>query len=138
MPAIEHGQPQAGVLLATQQLVLLGTGSPQLYYRFVLHQRAATNTELDRAASRADYGLVLQRGGLVIRDGYDLMEWEATTPHAICFDTAPGMFNVTALWLPDVPHGKADMVISLFLTPTERPRPGDGWPFLRFDLRSTR
>ena len=121
-------------LFLAHRLVCLGTGSPQLYYRFVVHDRPPTAAELSAAVAHETFDLELLSGGLVIRDGYDLLEWEPETEYQVAFALPASSYHVTALFLAD-PPGLEGMRIALCLAATTDGLEGDGWPYLEYVRR---
>jgi hypothetical protein len=137
-PGVDHQQlheanhGSAHDLFTSHRLVCLGTGSPQLYYRFVVHEAGPTPDELERALTSDTFDIEVLDGGLVIRDGYDLLDWEPIPGLCFEFSLRAGRYHVTALSLPVDPTDDAEMVIGLWFAPTIDALSGDGWPYVEY------
>ena len=125
----EHGT--AHDLFGTHRLVCLGTGSPQLYYDFVVHERPPSAAERTGAVAFESFDLEVLAGGLVIRDGYDLLEWEPVTEYQRTFPLEAGSYHVTALFVR-VDAADEGMRIALFFASTNDELEGSGWPYLEY------
>ncbi|HEY7553082.1 MAG TPA: hypothetical protein VH913_26615 [Hyphomicrobiaceae bacterium] len=120
-------------LVATHRVVLLGTGSPQIYYS--IRVVTAPAAPAGRVLRATEFGLGIEGGILAIRDGYAPMEWSIRDPYEIRFAVADGYHRVRALWMPRPDDSDADMHVCLAMEPTSRPVPGDGWPTLMYSVR---
>jgi hypothetical protein len=142
-PAGGLREPLAARVEREQRIVMLGTGSPQLDYRVHVSAGAPKAALTKAATARARFALKINGGCLLVRDGYDPMEWEAEAAH-IQHVAVPdryyavdalhvGAFGVKPPHRPDDPDGP--MVIHLFINPTARRIASDGWPFLKYRAR---
>jgi hypothetical protein len=120
-------------LVATHRVVLLRTGSPQIYcsIRVVLSPAAPTG----RALRATQFGLWTEGGTLAIRDGYEPMHWSVQDPYEIRFEVPDGYHRVRAHWMPRPDDSDADMHVCLVMEQTSEPVPGDGWPTLMYSVR---
>lgn len=131
MSALFLGGGLYDALVKTQKVVLLGTGSPQLYY--LVRVVSPSEAEAVRPLKTAEFGLWID-GGLAIRDGYAPMDWLKDDPGEIRFPVTDGYYRVCALWTPRPPDVEADMCIDLAFERTSKHAPGDGWPELFFKV----
>lgn len=112
-----------------QQVVFLGTGSPQLDY-MVHVELGEPRSELARQApARVRFGLDIAGGTLCVRDGYDPMEWHSAGESVHRVPMGDGYHVVDALWIPDDPDR---MTIHLCFCRADERISGDGWPYLPF------
>jgi len=129
MPVGELAEPLQ-TLVAQQDVVLLGTGSPQLYYEIHVHLEPLPTSMRERAASTVTFGMRIAGGQLLVRDGYDPMEWHRSGESLCRAAVSDGYYRVTALWLRD--ETRDPMIVHLFFRATTRRVPGDGWPYLSY------
>lgn len=120
-------------LVAEQDVVLLGTGSPQLDYELHVHQAPPPALLQKRAAAKVVFGMRIAGGQLLVRDGYDPMEWHRAGESLRRTAMPDGYYRVTALWLRD--ETRAAMIVHLYFQATTRRVPGDGWPYLGYRVR---
>jgi hypothetical protein len=125
-------------LVLTQRVVLLGIGSPEIYYRVrvVLQPETAA---VDAPLGAVEFGLWIEGGVLAIRDGYEPMHWSVQDPYEVRFPVSDGYYRVRALWMPRPDGSDAEMHIWLVMERASERIPGDGWPVLMYDrsLRDT-
>jgi hypothetical protein len=103
-------------LIDEQQIILLQTGSPELDYQLHFH-----SGDPDRQARvQSSFGMRVDGGALVIRDGYDLMDWSDSDDQRLTIED--GYYAVDALWTP----GEAEMEIHFYFNRTDSRVDGDG------------
>lgn len=134
MPARDELAEPLRALVADQAVVFLGTGSPQLDYLLHVHRRAPTAAERRRARTAVVFGLRIAGRRLLVRDGYDPMEWHERGESVRSAPLADGYHRIDALWLPET--NDEAMRVHLFARPSNRRVAGDGWPYLKYDVRS--
>jgi hypothetical protein len=113
--------------MAAHRVVLLGTGSPQLYYEFELDFGPPPSCSDDEVEEV--FSLVVGEHGVSVRDGYDLMEWSRETDNELLLAMPAGPLLVQARasrWIED------PVRIRLYVRPCdEADLHGDGWAYLR-------
>jgi hypothetical protein len=133
MPGGELVEPLRG-LVARQEVALLGTGSPELDYELSVRLSPPPAATVKQAAAKVAFGLRIAGGKLLVRDGYDPMEWHRTGESVRRCAVPDGYYRVTALWIAD--DERDPMVVQLYLQTASRKVPGDGWPYLGYRVRS--
>ena len=114
-------------LVSSQRVVLLQTGSPQLYYGIEVHDGPPEETG---AAARCRFGMHIEGGVLWVRDGDDPMKWERMPDTIKPVPLLDGYYSVDALWIPNDRKGVMD--IRLYFAFATAPLPGDGRPELPY------
>jgi hypothetical protein len=132
MPGGELEDPLR-TLVARQDVVLLGTGSPQLDYEVYVHLTPPPRSARQRAAAVVVFGLRIAGDELLVRDGYDPMEWRCSGESLRRTPVPDGYYRVTALWVPD--QTREAMIVRLHLQATKRRVRGNGWPYLGYRIR---
>lgn len=92
-------------LLDNDELMTLATGSPQLDYRIHVHEGpipAAVELKLRNAV---EAGLRVRGAALVIRDGYDLLDWRTESESTVSFDVPDGYYRLRIGWEPCAQRG---------------------------------
>lgn len=133
MPAgQELSEPLRNMVECEQRVVLLGTGSPQLNYLIRVFAGEPTPVLRNSAGSTARFGIQLDGRALLVRDGYDPMNWSSDSPFVQRIPMDDGYYVVDALWVPD---GEVTaMVVELYFQPAGDRIGGDGWPYLEYRL----
>ena len=119
-------------LVETQQVVFLGTGSPQLNYRFLLEQSHRSNAD---PIAHVYFGMRVGAAGVSIRDGYAVMDWQRDDPE-VRLQVPRGYYKVDASWR-ECTDSLVDMLIALSFAPSTTTVSGDGWPYLEFHMDAT-
>ena len=105
---------------------------PQLRYDFVVHVRPPTAREVEESVAHETFDLEVLSGGLVIRDGFDLLDWEPVASDEIRFPLPADSYHVTSLFWAASPAGDQDMTIALCFEATDDDLVGSGWPYLEY------
>lgn len=100
-------EPWMAELFASQKIALIQTGSPQIDYRFFSAPPGAMATYL----SYVEFGLVVEDGGLVFRDGYDLYQWDPSSDE-VCLPSPTGYCRVGVGWSRGVSHASMQLHVS--------------------------
>lgn len=129
---LDAGRGTARELIAAHRLVCLGTGSPELTYRFLLDPGEPNPDELAAGGATDTFDLDVGAGGLVIRDGYDLLDWDPDSEDRVELHLAPGAYRFVALDQTTGDDAEAEMVVHLYATVAPGPLAGRGWPFLEY------
>ena len=98
-------------LIRDQQLVLVATGSPQLDYVINVHEEASSQDLGQSTRAFVRFGLEVCGGALVVRDGYDLMDWNPDEESAVVIPTEDGYYELLVGWAPSTRH--AEMVLHI-------------------------
>lgn len=94
-------------LRANQKIALIQIGSPQIDYRFFSASPGPMATYL----GYVEFGLVVEDGGLVFRDGYDLYEWDPSSDE-VCLPSPTGYCRVGVGWSRGVSHSSMQLHVS--------------------------
>jgi len=113
-------------------LVLLATGSPQLDYVLVVHLNSAPVSFDLAAGASTRFGMFIEGEQLLVRDGYDPMEWSASGDSVRSVPLPDAYYAVDAIWVPD---RSEKMVVHLFFRTAAVKVPGNGWPLLEYRVR---
>lgn len=109
----EAGEEVVPSLLREHRLVLLDTGSPQLYYRIYDSRLVQPATP---PATVVTFGLEVLGGGIVFRDGYNLGPCRSEAP-AATIAASDGYNLVEIAWESAVEYG--EMIFWVSATPSD-------------------
>lgn len=99
--------PWMAELFASQKIALIQTGSPQIDYRFF----SASPGPMAAYLSYVEFGLVVEDGGLVFRDGYDLYQWDPSSAE-VCLPSPTGYCRIGVGWSRGVSHSSMQLHVS--------------------------
>jgi hypothetical protein len=125
-------EPLRSLVEREQRVVLLGVGSPQVYYAVVPRRGRPPAAALRSAKARVTFGLHVEGGLVAIRDGYDPMQSSARLPRRQTCRMSDGYYAVHTLRVEPHSDAKADLRIAMYFAPSKRVVQGDGWPVLKY------
>jgi hypothetical protein len=99
--------PWMADLFASQKIALIRTGSPQIDYRFF----SASPGPMAAYLSYVEFGLEVEDGGLVFRDGYDLYEWDPSSAE-VRLPSPTGYCRVGVGWTRGPSHASMQLHVS--------------------------
>lgn len=94
-------------LFASQKIALIHTGSPQIDYRFF----SASPGPMAAYLSYVEFGLVVEDGGLLFRDGYDLYEWDPSSDE-VRLPSPTGYCRIGVGWTRGPSHASMQLHVS--------------------------
>jgi len=81
-----------------QRMFLLATGSPELDYVISFYETNKSSYPHEAMIEEIQAGIEIVGGSLVIRDGYDLLDWEPAVDYAVEIPIEDGYYRLTIGW----------------------------------------
>lgn len=128
-PGWEHPQGRNHAALeaamATGRAVMLTTGETGIDYLVQIFEEPAPGEAPEHFVVAVGFQMVVDSGVLVLRDTFNLMDWDGAAVEAIRAQIEPGSYFIELLRLDD-PNGLC--ILHLHLTPCPPPEePLSGW-----------
>jgi len=98
-------------LYMDQKMFLLATGSPELDYSIRFYETSKSSFPHEAMIEEIQAGIEIVGGSLVIRDGYDLLDWEPSVDYAVEIPIEDGYYRLEIGWTPSGKHSTMDLHI---------------------------
>ncbi len=119
----EDSRASVDELVRDQRLFLLATGSPQLDYVINVHDHGSGYDLEWKMRAFVSVGLDVYGGSIVVRDGYDLMDWNPVDEEAVVVPAEDGYYELLIGWVPSTRH--AEMVLHIVARKAKDRIPGE-------------
>lgn len=110
-------------LFRNQEMFLLATGSPELDYEINVYDGGISQEIEDNFRASIQVCIDIRGGAMVIRDGYDLMDWNPTDKSTVQIAIDDGYYQLHIGWSPSPKH--AEMVLHIHPQKTATKIPGE-------------